>query len=164
MRQTGGGSSSQEEAPASKPTSNRFLIGFFVTFAVVAMLYSVGSSYEVPGPAFMEESTLDTNGAYVMKDFDKRKPMANFLNGIGGVWGIPMWAFYVNRGQVISICLLLSLSLLSSFFTFASWCFQFPFDSSCLRLYDNRGLTCLRFAIFLVSFSTFAALLLIIDP
>jgi hypothetical protein len=25
--------------------------------------------------------------------------MANFLHGLGDVWGIPMWAFYVNRGQ-----------------------------------------------------------------
>lgn len=28
--------------------------------------------------------------------------MSSFLNGIGGIWGVPMWAFYVNRGQGIS--------------------------------------------------------------
>ena len=110
MRRTSEGySSNQEDAPKStKFPSYRFLIVCLLTFAVVAMLYSVSSPHEVPGPAF-EESTLDTNGAYVMKDFDKRKPMANFLNGIGGVWGIPMWAFYVNRGQVFSFLTLLNL-------------------------------------------------------
>uniref|UniRef100_A0A7S0PZ02 Cellobiose phosphorylase n=1 Tax=Coccolithus braarudii TaxID=221442 RepID=A0A7S0PZ02_9EUKA len=25
--------------------------------------------------------------------------MASFLPGVGGLWGIPMWSFYVNRGQ-----------------------------------------------------------------
>jgi len=24
---------------------------------------------------------------------------ASFLPGVGGKWGVPMWAFYVNRGQ-----------------------------------------------------------------
>ena len=28
--------------------------------------------------------------------------MSDFLNGLGGLWGIPMWAFYVNRGQGIT--------------------------------------------------------------
>eukprot|EP00605_Chrysophyceae_sp_TOSAG23-4_P002955 GSChrysophyteH1.ASY1.ANO1.3254.1 assembled CDS len=28
--------------------------------------------------------------------------MSNFLAGIGGVWGAPMWAFYVNRGQALT--------------------------------------------------------------
>merc|ERR1719421_1999143 len=34
-----------------------------------------------------------------MEDFDRAKPMASFLPGVGGKWGVPMWAFYVNRGQ-----------------------------------------------------------------
>lgn len=37
-----------------------------------------------------------------MSNFDKVKPMSNFLNGLGGMWGVPMWAFYVNRGQGIT--------------------------------------------------------------
>lgn len=37
-----------------------------------------------------------------MRNFDKLKPMSNFLNGLGGLWGVPMWAFYVNRGQAIA--------------------------------------------------------------
>ena len=34
-----------------------------------------------------------------MRNFDVVKPMASFLPGVGGLWGIPMWAYYVNRGQ-----------------------------------------------------------------
>ena len=33
---------------------------------------------------------------------NEAKPFSNFFPGIAGVWGIPMWAFYVNRGQCIS--------------------------------------------------------------
>mmetsp|Transcript_28438 Transcript_28438/g.28753 ORF Transcript_28438/g.28753 Transcript_28438/m.28753 type:complete len:1169 (+) Transcript_28438:76-3582(+) len=48
------------------------------------------------------EAEFDTSGRFVMNDFDTKKPMANFLSGLGGIWGIPMWAFYVNRGQGIT--------------------------------------------------------------
>jgi len=37
-----------------------------------------------------------------MRNYDKLKPMSNFLAGLGGFWGVPMWAFYVNRGQGIT--------------------------------------------------------------
>ena len=46
--------------------------------------------------------SFDSYGRYIFRDFDETKPMANFLAGIGGFWGIPMWAFYVNRGQGIT--------------------------------------------------------------
>jgi hypothetical protein len=42
---------------------------------------------------------FDKAGRFIMKDFDRAKPMASFLPGVGGKWGVPMWAFYVNRGQ-----------------------------------------------------------------
>merc|ERR1719421_1603668 len=38
-------------------------------------------------------------GRYIMKAFDRVKPMSSFLPGVGGLWGVPMWTFYVNRGQ-----------------------------------------------------------------
>lgn len=37
-----------------------------------------------------------------MRDYDLTRPMSNFLNGLATVWGIPLWAFYVNRGQAIT--------------------------------------------------------------
>ncbi|EKQ50390.1 MULTISPECIES: hypothetical protein [unclassified Clostridium] len=45
---------------------------------------------------------IDELGFYVIEDYDKKAPFASFLSGIAGVEGIPMWSFYVNRGQGIS--------------------------------------------------------------
>ncbi|WP_008826269.1 hypothetical protein [Haloplasma contractile] len=42
------------------------------------------------------------NGNFVIDSFDKAKTFSSFLPGIAGLKGIPMWAFYVNRGQAIS--------------------------------------------------------------
>ena len=44
---------------------------------------------------------LKTMG-YVVKDYQKKKTFASFLSGIAGRDGIPMWAFYVNRGQLVA--------------------------------------------------------------
>mmetsp|Transcript_56284 Transcript_56284/g.93077 ORF Transcript_56284/g.93077 Transcript_56284/m.93077 type:complete len:1196 (-) Transcript_56284:326-3913(-) len=43
--------------------------------------------------------TFDESGRFIMRSFDRLKPMASFLPGVGGLWGVPMWTFYVNRGQ-----------------------------------------------------------------
>ncbi|EKQ57686.1 MULTISPECIES: hypothetical protein [unclassified Clostridium] len=45
---------------------------------------------------------IDELGFYVIEDYDRKAPFASFLSGIAGVEGIPMWSFYVNRGQAIS--------------------------------------------------------------
>lgn len=45
---------------------------------------------------------MDELGFYVIEDYDKKAPFASFLSGIAGIEGIPMWSFYVNRGQGIS--------------------------------------------------------------
>ncbi|MCL6603382.1 MAG: cellobiose phosphorylase [Paenibacillus sp.] len=41
-------------------------------------------------------------GKFVIEGFDEGKPFASFLPGLAGLKGIPMWTFYVNRGQGIS--------------------------------------------------------------
>ena len=40
--------------------------------------------------------------AFVIDGYADARPFASFLPGISGLWGIPMWAFYVNRGQAIA--------------------------------------------------------------
>jgi len=45
---------------------------------------------------------LDTRGRFVIRDFQEQRPFASFLPGIAGPLGIPIWAFYVNRGQGIA--------------------------------------------------------------
>ncbi|WP_423188903.1 hypothetical protein ACO1PF_09965 [Alkalibacterium sp. f15] len=39
------------------------------------------------------------DGRFQIKDFQQASPFASFLPGISGTDGIPLWAFYVNRGQ-----------------------------------------------------------------
>lgn len=48
-------------------------------------------------------SMFETQGdVFVIRDYQKQKPFASFLSGIAGPMGIPMWAFYVNRGQLMA--------------------------------------------------------------
>ncbi len=42
------------------------------------------------------------NNEFVIENFDKKKTFASFLPGLAGKRGIPLWSFYVNRGQGIA--------------------------------------------------------------
>ncbi|TVP96938.1 MAG: cellobiose phosphorylase [Acholeplasmatales bacterium] len=41
-------------------------------------------------------------GTFNMEDFQSKNPFANFLPGVAGKMGIPLWVFYVNRGQGVA--------------------------------------------------------------
>ena len=45
---------------------------------------------------------LSESGDFVIENYNYAKPFANFFPGIAGKYGIPMWTFYVNRGQAIA--------------------------------------------------------------
>ncbi|MBI3314331.1 MAG: hypothetical protein HYZ86_00095 [Candidatus Omnitrophica bacterium] len=45
---------------------------------------------------------LDPDGSFVINDYDHAKVLSSFFPGIAGLYGIPMWVFYVNRGQGIA--------------------------------------------------------------
>ena len=45
---------------------------------------------------------FDKAGRYVLTDYDQSKPFASFLPSVNGKYGMPMWSFYVNRGQAIT--------------------------------------------------------------
>jgi hypothetical protein len=45
--------------------------------------------------------SLGANGEFVIEGYNQAKPFASFFPGIAGIDGIPMWVFYVNRGQCI---------------------------------------------------------------
>jgi len=88
--------------------SNSRLLGFLgiVSIAVLsffAVVY-VNSTYSNPFVVDNTKATpnFDSLGRFVMKNYDTAKPMSDFLNGLGGLWGVPMWAFYVNRGQALT--------------------------------------------------------------
>jgi hypothetical protein len=50
----------------------------------------------------MSNYRFDPSNRFVVSDYNLAKPFASFLPGIAGVMGIPMWVFYVNRGQAIA--------------------------------------------------------------
>lgn len=45
---------------------------------------------------------LKNQSEFIINDFQNAKSFASFLPGLVGENGIPIWAFYVNRGQAIS--------------------------------------------------------------
>jgi hypothetical protein len=50
----------------------------------------------------MENTGFDQHGRFILDDFSQARPFSSFLPGIAGPLGIPMWVFYVNRGQAIT--------------------------------------------------------------
>jgi hypothetical protein len=47
-------------------------------------------------------SSFDQQGRFILSGFTTARPFASFLPGIAGPLGIPLWVFYVNRGQAIA--------------------------------------------------------------
>ena len=93
-------------APPARPARkwSKALAGAVVCFGSVAALsLHQLRKHDLPAVATTldvdEGGHFDKSGRFVIRDFDDRKPFASFLPGIGGEWGMPMWAFYVNRGQ-----------------------------------------------------------------
>ncbi len=50
----------------------------------------------------MERFYFDDAGRFAIEDYSSLSPFSSFLPGIAGLMGIPMWVFYVNRGQAIA--------------------------------------------------------------
>jgi hypothetical protein len=99
-------------APETKPDRSFYRIGgiFLIGLAFVAWFArsgageGAGTGVEILSPENTEIplSDFDEQGRYIMRNYDTQKPMSSFLPGLGGIWGVPMWAFYVNRGQGIT--------------------------------------------------------------
>ena len=91
-------------------SARRLLKGGIVTAAVVAAVALLGlfrQAGQQPALSVLAstsggDQTFDEKGRFIMKGFDLWKPMSSFLPGVGGLWGVPMWSFYVNRGQGIA--------------------------------------------------------------
>jgi len=50
----------------------------------------------------MTTNSFDDLGRFEIDQFDHKPSFSSFLPGIAGLHGIPMWVFYVNRGQAVS--------------------------------------------------------------
>ncbi|MEW9053883.1 MAG: cellobiose phosphorylase [Neobacillus sp.] len=49
----------------------------------------------------MEKYSFNDDQYFVINQFDQAKTFSSFLPGLAGLYGIPIWSFYVNRGQGI---------------------------------------------------------------
>lgn len=49
----------------------------------------------------MEKYRIDDQQYFVIEQFDQAKTFSSFLPGLAGLYGIPIWSFYVNRGQAM---------------------------------------------------------------
>lgn len=45
---------------------------------------------------------LKKDGEFVIENYHLARPFSSFFPGIAGIWGVPIWVFYVNRGQAIA--------------------------------------------------------------
>jgi len=45
---------------------------------------------------------LNQNGEFIIENYNQAKTFSSFFPGIAGLFGIPMWLFYTNRGQCVS--------------------------------------------------------------
>jgi len=50
----------------------------------------------------MTDFLLDNSNRFIISDFQQKRPFTNLLPGIAGPLGLPLWIFYVNRGQGIT--------------------------------------------------------------
>lgn len=45
---------------------------------------------------------LNQYGEFIIENYNDAKPFSSFLPSVAGLYGKPMWAYYVNRGQCIA--------------------------------------------------------------
>ncbi|GLC78740.1 hypothetical protein [Lacrimispora brassicae] len=45
---------------------------------------------------------FDSKGRFIIEDYHRKPVFSSFLPGISGIYGIPLWCFYTNRGQAIA--------------------------------------------------------------
>ncbi len=53
-------------------------------------------------PSQAQDFKLYSDGRFVIADYNRKRPFSNFLPGISGLYGKPMWVFYTNRGQGVA--------------------------------------------------------------
>lgn len=77
-------------------------ISLLLAVGVVAFSASTPVVLEGDAEGTLGYGVFDAMGRTVLKDYDQKRTFASFLPAIGGEFGTPMWAFYVNRGQGIT--------------------------------------------------------------
>jgi len=83
---------------------------------------------------------FNNDGTFRITHYNRSAPFASFLPGIAGPWGIPMWAFYVNRGQGMSSFGLRDKDHPITEFLSANWASQLVFDHGFRTFIKVHGL------------------------
>jgi len=104
----------------ARPRSSRMkwiiaaAVGISIVLVVTLTSFSTGQQVKPKNQIEFESSNLlnpedekklklfDSMNRYVMEDFDAKPTFASFLPAVAGLYGIPVWSFYVNRGQAIA--------------------------------------------------------------
>lgn len=80
---------------------------------------------------------LDSDtGRFVVENYNWARPFSNFLPGIAGRWGVPLWLYYVNRGQVVS-----SMGVKDKNGQILEF---YSFNKACMRIFQEGFRTFLR--------------------
>ena len=45
---------------------------------------------------------INENDEFIIEGYNQKKPFSSFLPAVSGLYGKPMWAYYVNRGQCMA--------------------------------------------------------------
>lgn len=45
---------------------------------------------------------INDKDEFIIEDYNQKKPFSSFLPAVAGLYGKPMWAYYVNRGQCMA--------------------------------------------------------------
>jgi len=81
------------------------LVACMATLMVMGVVVSHFNQFGSSGFVNFKKASkdnFDSLGRFIIQDYDTKPGFASFLPGIGGKYGIPMWAFYLNRGQAIA--------------------------------------------------------------
>ena len=77
-----------------------FVAMFGVGLMPSAKLKSGVASREIAANGKMK--LFDEFHRYVLEDYDAKPTFSSFLPGVAGLYGKPVWSFYVNRGQGVA--------------------------------------------------------------
>ncbi|KAG7356756.1 4-alpha-glucanotransferase [Nitzschia inconspicua] len=100
---------STKSSPWKRKTQRIVSISSSILALVLCILALVLGVFHILWPNISHEPTtppppelFDDAGRYIFEDYDAHTPFSNFLPGLAGIYGKPLYAFFVNRGQAIA--------------------------------------------------------------
>ena len=98
----------QFEVHTKKTSYSKYVVSTFIFVAALCVVLfwpkGLPMSVELDATTIVQDSSpkvlpyFDPLGRFIMRNFHARKSMSNFLPGIAGVWGKPLW------GMIFLLC------------------------------------------------------------